>query len=389
MKVKIRNIGVIVSGKLEEPILKGDCLVLENGKITFVGFENDLDDKNFDKVIDANGNTVFPGLIDAHIHPVFGDYTPRQNTIGWISGYLHGGVTTMISAGEPHLPGRPRDVAGAKALAILAKKSFDKMRPGGVKVHAGAVILEKGMTEDDFKELSQHGVWLVGEIGLGSVYKPEDARPLVQLARKYGMKVKIHTGGTSIPGSTTVGAEEVIAILPDVVGHINGGPTAMPLEDAFRIVDETDIALEFVYCGNMKALQEIMKYIQKKNALGRVILGTDSPSGTGIIPLGILRLLAFISSICELEPEKVISLATGNTARVYGLNTSVIEVGKEADLVLADVPMGGVGENALDALKNGDVPGISAVLIDGEVKVLKSKFTPPPSRMAEVTKGGN
>jgi len=389
MEVKIRNIGVIVSGKLEEPILEGDCLVLDNGKIAFIGFENELGDKNFDVVIDANGNTVFPGLIDAHVHPVFGDYTPRQNTIGWISGYLHGGVTTMISAGEPHMPGRPRDIVGAKALAILARKSFDNMRPSGVKVHAGAVILEKGMTEDDFKELAHHGVWLVGEIGLGSAYKPEDVKPLVQLARKYGMKVKMHTGGTSIPESTTIGAEEVIAIHPDIVGHINGGPTAMPLEDAFRIVDETDIILEFVYCGNLKALQEILKYIRNKNALERVVLGTDSPSGTGIIPLAVLRLLAFISSICELEPEKAISLATGNTARVYGLNTGVIETGKEADLVFADVPMGGVGDTALEALKNGDVPGISAVLINGDIKVVKSKYTPPPYRMIEITKGGD
>lgn len=388
MRVIIKNISSIVSGKLDNPISEGDCVLIENGEISFVGFENEISKSDFDMVIDAKSNTLMPGLIDAHAHPVFGEYTPRQDTLGWISSYLHGGITTIISAGEPHLPGRPRDVAGAKALAILAKKSFDKLRPSGVKVHGGAVILEKGMSEKDFKELAEEGVWLVGEIGLGSAYKPEDVVPLVQYAKKYGMVVKMHTGGTSIPGSTTIGAEEVIAISPDIAAHVNGGPTAMPINDALRIIDETDIGIELAYCGNLRAIYKIVTYILQNDekALGRITLGTDSPSGTGVIPLAILRLLSFISSICDLAPEKAISLATGNTAKYYNLDTGVIEVGRKADLILADVPMGGEGENALDALKNGDVPGISAVLIDGEIKVLKSRCTPPPARMVEIVK---
>ena len=85
-----------------------------------------------------------PGLIDSHVHPVFGDWTPRQSQLGWIDSFLHGGVTTMISAGEVHLPGRPKDVVGVKALAITAQRAFDRFRPGGVKVHAGAPVLETG-----------------------------------------------------------------------------------------------------------------------------------------------------------------------------------------------------------------------------------------------------
>ncbi len=75
-----------------------------------------------------------PGLIDSHVHPVFGDWTPRQNQLGWIESCLNGGVTTMISAGEVHLPGRPKDVVGVKALAITAQRAFDGMRAAGVGV---------------------------------------------------------------------------------------------------------------------------------------------------------------------------------------------------------------------------------------------------------------
>ena len=47
-------------------------------------------------------------LIDIYCHPVFGDWTPRQNQIGWIEMNVNGAVTSFISAGEVHLPGRPQ-----------------------------------------------------------------------------------------------------------------------------------------------------------------------------------------------------------------------------------------------------------------------------------------
>ena len=53
------------------------------------------------------------------------------------------------------------------------------------------------------------------------------------------MVVMMHTGGTSIPGSTTVPAEDVIAIDPDVVSHINGGPTAISVAEAEKLVRNT------------------------------------------------------------------------------------------------------------------------------------------------------
>src|SRR6267378_2952138 len=116
-KLVIRNIGLLLSGVLEKPILDGDTILAENGKISAIGRAKDVNTEGATTMVDANGTTVAPGLIDSHVHPVAGDWTPRQNQIGWIDSFLHGGVTTMISAGEVHMPGRPR--AG------------DRMRDGG------------------------------------------------------------------------------------------------------------------------------------------------------------------------------------------------------------------------------------------------------------------
>jgi enamidase len=168
-RLLIRNIGLLLSGDLEQPILGADTVVTVDGKITAVGKEKDIDSDGATLIIDAKGTTLAPGLIDSHVHPVAGDWTPRQNQIGWIDSYLHGGVTTMISAGEVHTPGRPKDVVGLKAMAIFAQRAFSAFRPGGVRIHAGAPVIEHGMVEQDFKDLAAAGVTMLGEVGLGSV----------------------------------------------------------------------------------------------------------------------------------------------------------------------------------------------------------------------------
>ena len=373
----ITNIGTIVSGAIERPLLEGNTIIVKDKKILAVGGK-ELAKKHVGlKVIEADGMTVTPGLIDSHAHPTIGDYTPRQKTIDFIDSSLHGGVTTMISAGEPHIPGRPKDPAGVKAISILVSKSFYNFRPSGVKVHGGAVILEPGLTEEDFSELSEEGVWLVGEVGLGGIKKPVDAAPMVEWAKAHGFKVQMHTGGTSIPGSSTVTAEDVISTNPSVVSHINGGPTAIPLKEVEKLVDSTDLPLEIVQCGNIRVADYAVRYIKKKNQLNRVIIGNDSPSGIGITPLGILRTVCQIASISDIKAEEALAMATGNTASTYDLNTGIIAEGKEADLVIMDAPMGSVGKDALAAIETGDVPGIAMVIIDGEIKVTKSRNTPP------------
>ena len=237
-------------------------------------------------VIDCAGTTVIPGIIDTHCHPVFGDYTPKQNQIGFLDSMLHGGVTTAISAGEVHLPGRPTDPAGVKALAILAAKAYANFRPGGIKVEGGALILEKGLTEDDFQEMSREGVRLVGEIGLGSAKTLEDAGPMVRWAKANGMTVMMHTGGTSMPGSSTVTAQMVMDMDPDVISHINGGTTGISVDEVKKLVENTPYALEIVHCGNPRLAIETVRFSIENEALGRLIIGNDSPTGSGVISLG-------------------------------------------------------------------------------------------------------
>jgi enamidase len=377
------NIGRLVSGDIARPLLDADSLLIEDGVITAVGRGLDA---SADTVIDARATTVMPGLIDSHIHPVFGDFTPRQRTVDFIDSAMHGGVTTAISAGEVHLPGRPKDIVGLKALAIVAAKAYANLRPGGVKVHAGAPILELGLTEADFAEMARAGVKLVGEIGLGSVKTGKDAAPMVAWAKQHGMTVTIHTGGPSIAGSNPIDADVVLEAQPHVIGHINGGTTSMTTAEIERLVG-TDMALEIVHCGNMKTALHTLRAAQAAAAIHRIILGNDAPSGTGVVPLGILRTISLLAGVGSLEPAQAIACATGNTARIYKLDVGVLAPGRAGDIVICDAPVGSVGTDALSALTAGDLPGVSMVLIDGRIMIGRSRNTPPAARAAEVVKG--
>lgn len=379
-KVLLKNIKTIVSGDIDNPLLAGDAVYIEEGKIAKVGFLADFGNVSCDTVIDCNGTTVTPGLIDSHCHTILGDYTSRQNQAGFLESELHGGVTTIISAGEVHLQGRPKDPAGTKALAILAAKAFNNFRPGGAKVQGGSVILEKGLTRDDFEEMAREGVRAVGEIGLGSIKDPEHARPMVKWAKEFGMTVMMHTGGTSIPGSSTVTARMVMDTDPDVASHVNGGPTAVSLAEVEKLVSETEIALEIVHCGNPLMTSEAAKLCFEKKVLHRIIIGNDAPSGTGVVPLGILRVINHLASLTPISAAQAIAMASGNTARVHKLETGRIEVGLWADLVIMDTPMGSVGHDALAAIEAGDMPGIAMILVDGKIVVTKSRNTPPATR---------
>jgi predicted amidohydrolase YtcJ len=87
-RLVIRNLGLILSGDLTRPILDADTVVAVDGRIASVGRERDVDVGDATGIIDGNGTTLAPGLIDSHVHPVAGDWTPRQNQLGWIDSCL-------------------------------------------------------------------------------------------------------------------------------------------------------------------------------------------------------------------------------------------------------------------------------------------------------------
>ena len=382
MTLAIVNIGLSHRGDLAGTPLEGDALVSVDGRIAWVGASEDISSGDHETVLDAAGAGLIPGLIDSHVHITFGDFTPRQLTVGFIESYLHGGVTRAISASEVHVPGRPSDPAGVKALAIAAQRCFEHYRPGGVTVHAGSVILEPGLTEADFGQLRSEGVWLA-KAGFGAVRTPMDYVPLVRAARAAGLVVMCHTGGGSIPGSLDrIDAEALLAMWPNVSGHVNGGPTAMTPEDNERIVAQGQgIALQLATAGNLRSALHICSLVREYDQTQRLLISSDTPTGTGVMPLALLHLMAELSSLGGLSPELAVAAASGNVAAAYGLDAGRLEVGRPCDLLIVDAPLGSVADTWAQALAVGDVPAIAAAVTQGELRYTRSRNTPAPKRV--------
>ncbi len=384
MKTAIVNLGAIISGEWREPYVKGDSILMEGGKIAEIGTVSAQQVESCDVVIDADGTIAIPGLIDSQVHNTFGDYTPRQKTVGFLESYVHGGVTTAIGASEVHVPGRPKDPAGVKALAVAAKKCFDHFRPGGMRVYAGSIIMEPGLVEDDFREIAAQGVWLA-KAGFGAVETPYDYAPMVAWARKHGMITTVHTGGSSIPGSSGIWADHLIKMQPHVSFHVNGGPVAMPEADYPRIVNESSIALQVCIAGNLRTTFVVADLVRKADQFDRFLIATDTPTGSGIMPLGMMYMITYLASLGGMPVESAIAAATGNNARVYGLNSGFLHKGRDADVVLLDACVGGSKDNALDALRNGDIAAVAAVVTDGVPRFVgRSRNTPAPIKSARV-----
>ncbi len=386
-KLVVKNVGLMLSGDLSRPILDADAVVAVDGRITAFGRAADLDLAGATTTIDANGTTLTPGLIDSHVHPVAGDWTPRQNQLGWIDSCLHGGITTMISAGEVHTPGRPRDIVGLKAMAITAQRCFSNFRVSGVKVHAGAPVIEPGMEENDFAELADSGIRYLGEVGLGGVKDGPTARKMVAWARKYGINSTIHTGGPSIPGSGLIDKDVVLEADTDVIGHLNGGHTALPDDQIRCLCEQCKRGLELVHNGNERAALVTLRAAKELNQLDRIILGTDAPAGSGVQPLGILRMISMLASLGEISAETAFCFATGNTAKLRALDCGLIEVGRAADFVFLDRAQHSAGKTLLDSVQLGDLPGVGMTVIDGVVRSHRSRNTPPATKVPSVVAG--
>jgi enamidase len=371
----VRNIGLLMTGDLDKPLADSDTLLIENGVI--VGFIAE----NADREIDAGGCAVAPGLIDGHCHPVFGDWTPRQNQTGWIEMNVNGGVTSFISAGEVHLPGRPKDAEGVKALAMVAQRCFANFRPAGAKVIAGAPVPELDFDRNFYADIKAAGIKHIGEIGLGTVAKGLDAARVTRWCRELGIETIMHTGGPSIAGSHHVTFEDVLKAQPDVVSHINGGPTSIPHEAIRELCRSANGALEAVHNGNEKSALVALEGAIAEDRLADFLIGTDAPAGSGVQPNGMLRMITLLASFGGLPAEQAWCCGSGNVAKRRGLEQGIIDVGCPADLVFMDRPSGSGGGDVLGAMVMGNIPGIAGVMIDGKMRTGRSRSTPPSNRV--------
>jgi enamidase len=397
--ILFRGVGTLLSGDLDQPILDESTVHVQDGVIRAVGGEREAE-----TVIDLHGATLAPGLWDSHFHPYFGDYSPRQRVEGAVERTVMSGTTTLVSAGAGHQPGmylpsptlpnvqgpapgdhdprRARDARGSKALAITMTNVWRNWRPLGVKCWAGTVFAEDGFTREDFEDL------IANDIRLLKFQRPisrwRDAERYRGWAAELGLPVMTHTGNRPVTKDLDSILRSLQVVDPDIAGHVNGGPTPAPREAVDWLIDHGRAALELVFIGNLKIAAHVLRRLAERGELHRVILGSDLPGGTGVVPGAVLRTIQLLNHMTEIPVEQLVCMATGNTARVHRLPGGRIAAGEPADLVAWDPVVASETDEFLDCVAYGDRPYPGLIMIDGVIAQHGNPLLLSPKRMPSV-----
>ncbi len=391
--IRIDGIGTFFDGQIQQSDTSSvRSLLVANGRVAAINPGRADQSEEPDLVIDMHGGGIMPGLIDGHVHPVIGDWTPVVNAIGWIGDYLQGGTTTMVSAGELHFPGLdPAALTPDLATAIVevTAGTTPSRHESGARLHVGTLLLVPGMTDAHLDRAAAAGARIAKFLffPLDSAERIAEARDLVVRLAERGILTKLHTGGVSRSGhSVPVGADLLLEVRPHIAAHLGGGPIPMSDRDIERVVHESDVYVEVCTSGNPRASRVLVDALRRSGQLERLTLGTDTPGGTGVVPRGMMRNVGFLTGICGLDPTVAIACATGNTARAHGLDTGVLAVGADADLLGIGQVGGSTGDDLTGALQQGDLPGLSLVMTGGVLRAFPrtTQFPPPAVQVTSI-----
>lgn len=385
MQLLLHNIDRILTGRFEAPTLDAGAIVVEDGRIASFDAAAAADP---DAVIDCKQMTAAPGLVDTHVHPTQGDYAPKQQSVGWLERMVHGGVTRVFSAGEVHVAGRS-GAESSLAIALAAHHSFRGVQPSGMRVHAGAMLLEKDTEVGHIDRARAAGMGIIGEVGIGSLKDPVRAGELSAHARDLGMVVHMHCGCTSDrgPGGDEhphFSADDVLAAGPTIASHANTFASLSDSDIDRLCAPDGPPHVEVVQAGGTRSMLRVVEGLAERGSLDRLLIGTDTPTGYGVASLGILKTVGDICSMAGVAPELGWAIASGQGARAFGVAGNVIEIGAPADLVVMDASLGSVCDSAVEAIAAGEFPGIAAVITDGRVRVEGSLCTLRSRRVADV-----
>lgn len=381
MKTIVTNIGMLAtpqgSGPRKGPdqgsiqVLKDAWVLMEDGVIAQVGTGPA---PAADEVIDAGGNLVTPGLVDAHTHLIFGGW--RQNELGLklhgktyleiqnagggiqsttnatrqsteeeltakaaraLDEMLHFGVTTCEAKSGYGLATEHE----LKALQVI-KNLNDRHVMDIVATFMGAHLVPaeyKANRAEYIRLVCEEMMPLVKEQGIAKycdvfceadTFTVEESRQVLEAGLKHGLRPKIHAdeieaiGGSVLAGELgAISAEHLIVCPPEGIASLaKGGVVACLLP-----------ATSF-YLGAAFAPARDMV-----NAGVPVAMASDFNPGSCpclnlqfVINLGCLKY--------KLTPEEVLTAVTLNAAAAIDMAGQVgsVEPGKRGDLVIWDAP---------------------------------------------------
>jgi len=148
--------GCLLNGTGADPI-ENAVVVIENDRITEIGRKNEVSIPNNANIIDAEGKTVLPGLIDAHVHLLgIVSMNPHECLITPVALRAIRSVTEgqrLIEAGFTSV----RDVGSA--TAIFLKNAINEGTVSGPRIFAAGKVIGQTAGHGDAHDIPMR--WLI------------------------------------------------------------------------------------------------------------------------------------------------------------------------------------------------------------------------------------
>ena len=334
--------GVLVDGLGGPPVPRAR-VVMRGGLVAAAGSMDRVPAPAGAEVLDAEGGTILPGLVDAHVHGV-ADPAVRRSL-------LESGVTLVCNVGAPwsDLPGLRQDTWNGLPVARAVYAGPVLTPPGGYPgpVHGRAYALEASGAagvEAAVERLHAAGATMLklafepgreGSCDPGRalpVFAPDEARAAVARAHALGMTVRAHVEDAAMLDRALDAGVDVVEHAP--VRRCGSGPDLEPL--LRRMVARGVILTPTLGAGVRSTWDNgpLLGLVGRYAALGgAVATGTDAPFA-GLRhgpPLEEMELL----SRAGLAPMEVLLAGTAVAARACGrIGQGRIAPGMAADLIV-------------------------------------------------------
>lgn len=347
------------------------CIVITDGKISFVGKMSEVPDTNKDcQIIDAEGNAVLPGFIDSHTHLIFGGFRPDEfewrlkgdtyMSIMERGGGIQSTVNSTREASEDSLEQKAQwfidRMAEMGVTTVEAKSGYgldlqteikmleviEKLNDKpGQKVNIIPTFLGAHAVPREYSgKTNEYIDFIISEVipkvkGKAkffdiftekNVFEIEDSRRLLQAARKEGFELKLHADEIIPLGGAELAAE-MKAVSADHLLHISDKGIKKMAENGVvaTLLPLTAFALKEEYAPARKLIDGGVA----------LALATDLNPGScfsGSIPLTIALACIYM----KMSIAETITALTINGAAALGIaeETGTIEVGKNGDVVI-------------------------------------------------------
>lgn len=405
MKVDLLIKNGVIIPMVDRNVLRSGSIAVDDGKIVGVQkSEGSGTSYEGDRVIDASGNIIMPGLINTHTHlamTLFRGVNDDLSGMKWLErawriesnlkpedvywGSKLGALEfiktgTTCFADHYFFPEKVADVVRETGLrAVIARPIFDEGGPKSIDTS-----LKSGLefTEEYARAASGRITTLLGPHATYSC-SPEMLREIAELSSKndYGVHIHMAEGREEMEkleeeyGKRPVGYLEEAGLLgPNLLGahvvYVND-------EEIARLGDQK-VKVSYQPTAKMRGGEGVTPVPEMLEAGINVSIGTDGAGSKNHLDmLSEVNITALANKLTGGKPTvidawDVLEMATINGAKSLGLEDHIgsLEAGKKADIILVstDEPQMTPFHNIPSLLAYG-VNGcnVDTVIVDGEV----------------------